>query len=100
MRLDLRWPDDAPVARLLAGIPRRQRAGIIRSIVEAALIPGGWARLVVDNNVQVAVGAPEPTSDVPQRPTSAAAPEPDGMSPTGRASFREALRQFGAELED
>lgn len=106
MRTDIRWPDDAPVTQLLAGVPRSRRAVLIRSIVEAALVPGGWAR-IVNGQVQVQIGtdgehpvlnpANQPVSEAGSQPTAA---DSDGMSSAGRASFLDGLRQFGAELDD
>lgn len=105
MRTDIRWPEDSPVTALLAGIPRNGRAELIRSIVEAALIPGGWAR-IANGRVQLATGADAERStwnSTPQQEPDAGSPpavaSSDGMSSAGRASFLEGLRQFGAELD-
>ena len=96
MRTDIRWPDDAAVTRLLAGIPRSHRAHVIRSIVEAALVPGGWARLV-DGAVQPSTPPEEPRNTKPVEVLESA-PSGPSMSPAARSSFREALQQFGTDL--
>lgn len=93
LRLELRWSAQDPLAQLLAGIPVGSRSKVVRAILEAALLPGGWARLdgarVVPTGAGSVAGAASP--DTP--------PSPDGMTTQGRQGLLAGLRQFGA-LDD
>ncbi len=91
MRTDIRWEDDDPVAKLLSGIPRTQRSKLIRSIVTAALIPGGWATLA-GSNVAVASSATEQTTSLVET-TPEDTPEV-GMSQEGTRGFMHGLQRF------
>lgn len=103
MRTDIRWNDHDPVAQLLAEIPRSQRSKIIRAILEAALLPGGWAKLV---NGQLTVrGHTESQPTEPPSPASfpdaGPASESEVISPMNPASaqgFVAGLRQFLEEV--
>ncbi len=101
VRTDIRWDDQSPVAQLLAGIPRSQRVKLIRAILEAALLPGGWAKLTATNTSPAVQGAllPEPTAiqDVPQAEDALAG---TGMSAAGAQGFLAGLRAFGVLDED
>ncbi len=112
MRTDIRWDDHDPVAQLLAQIPRNHRVKLIRAIVEAALLPGGWATLAqkypLDRTVSL---VPELSPSSPSSPAESVPPPasvsdtdvpplPGGMSATGAQGFLAGLRQFGALTED
>ena len=112
MRTDIRWDDHDPVAQLLAQIPRNQRVKLIRAIVAAALLPGGWATLAqqypLDRTASLS-SEPSPSSRSslaePESPPATASdtdvsPLPGGMSVTGAQGFLAGLRQFGALTED
>lgn len=100
MRTDLRWDDDDPVAQLLSTIPQRQRAKLIRAIVEAALLPGGWAKLAqgqlrLRNHDDV-----EGPSVAPDPPAEDRSPAIADMNAAGTQGFLAGLRQFGALDDD
>ncbi|PSR27567.1 MAG: hypothetical protein C7B46_19405 [Sulfobacillus benefaciens] len=112
MRTDIRWDDHDPVVQLLAQIPRNHRVKLIRAIVEAALLPGGWATLAqkypLDRTASLS-SEPSPSSRSslaePEAPSATASdtdapPLPGGMSVTGAQGFLAGLRQFGALTED
>ena len=102
MRTDIRWDDQEPIAQLLRTIPPRQRAKLLRAIIEAALLPGGWAKLAAHPGIEHsnAVDASEAAHPVEALPVkSDDAPLVGGMSPGGARGFLAGLRQFGA-LED
>ena len=94
-RLELRWPPGDPIGALLAEIPPRARSKLVRSLLEGALLPGGWARIT---NGQLSAPGTAP-ADSP-----AAAPPPeaqtgdggDGMSDDGRKNVLASLVKFGA----
>lgn len=92
-RLELRWPVRDPLAQLLVTIPVGSRSKVVRAILEAALLPGGWARLEGARIVST-VGAPVEGAGV-----SDPSPPPDGMTIQGRQGLLAGLRQFGA-LDD
>ncbi|MDA8206396.1 MAG: hypothetical protein M0Z36_10025 [Thermaerobacter sp.] len=48
MRLDIRIPDGDPLAAILSEVPGGARGKVARAILSAALLPGGWARIVGD----------------------------------------------------
>ncbi len=94
-RMELRWSAQDPVAQLLTNIPRGQRTKIVQAILNAALLPGGWAKLV-QGQLAVALPTspvapePQPDSELPESP-----PAPvDGMSAAGHQGFMAGLRQF------
>lgn len=95
MRTDIRWPDQSPVAQLLADIPQKQRARLIRSIVEAALVPGGWAK-IVQGQLHIASLPPTPP---PAAVSSPVEPVVSPLSPQGARGFVAGLRQFLNEEE-
>lgn len=106
-RLEVQFSDDDPVGLLLMGLPRGQRSKIVRMILHAALLPGGWARIadgflaVAADHGDVKLSRAQSTSahseaDVSE-PTAQAG---SGMSSAGRKSFADGLRQFGVQLDD
>lgn len=96
LRMDIRWAPDDPVTPLLAGIPRGQRTKIVQSIVSAALLPGGWAKLVNGTVAAHVMEAERPLSTTPE-PEGRAEPAPQLA---GSSQFVNALRRFGAFDDD
>lgn len=102
MRTDIRWAEHDPVTQLLKRIPSAQRAHLIRSIVTAALIPGGWAQLQQDGRMVVNVTSTPPADGQATMP-----PEPSkneeavnvqdvtGMSEQLASGFADSLRAAG-----
>ena len=93
-RMEIRWPDDDPVAVLLFSIPRGQRNKVVQAILRAALLPGGWGKLVNGQlavaNTSVSPGV-DADSDLPAPPEGT--PEV-GMSPEGTRGFMHGLQRF------
>ncbi len=99
VRMEIRWAADDPVAALLGNIPRGQRTKVVQAILNAALLPGGWAR-IVDGNLTVRNGGKDP---IPQGSTDSSVLEVSvdtGMSAAASRGFLAGLRKFGAELDD
>ncbi len=96
LRMDIRWAADDPVTPLLAGIPRGQRTKIVQAIVSAALLPGGWAKLMNGTVTANAIDADRPLSPAPEREGSAEPTPPTA----GSSQFVNALRRFGAFDDD
>lgn len=85
-RIEIRiTPSDAlwPIFGALSG---RQRNALARALIEAALLPGGWAALAEEGypGLRTVVESSEDPG--------AESPAPD----TGSQNFLAALRQFGA----
>ena len=101
MRIEIKIPDNDPLAAILSGLPTRHRAPMIRLILSAALLPGGWAKLAAHPAIEHsnAVDAPEAAHPVEAPPVTDDAPLVGGMSPSGARGFLAGLRQFGA-LDD
>ncbi len=104
MRIEIKIPDNDPLAAVLSGLPTRHRASMIRLILSAALLPGGWVKLaahpgIEHSEVVDAVNAPEVAHPVEAPPVTDDASLIGGMSPGGARGFLAGLRQFGA-LED
>ena len=101
MRTDIRWDDQEPIAQLLRTIPPRQRAKLLRAIIEAALLPGGWVKLAAHPIAGRFVEAIEAETAHFEKapPVTDDALLVGGMSPSGARGFLAGLRQFGA-LED
>lgn len=101
VRMEIRWAADDPVAALLGNIPRGQRTKVVQAILNAALLPGGWAR-IVDGDLTVRNGGEDPTpkgsADSGGLEDSVSADT--GMSATASRGFLASLRKFGAELDD
>ena len=102
-------PDtDGALIAALQAVPNGQRATRIRAALTQTFVGGPDLAQAVHRLAaaleQRTLTAPNPEAvvhdPVVSAPITAVMPEMDGMSPTGRASFREALHQFGAELED
>ena len=93
--MDIRWAGDDPVTPLLAGIPRGQRTKVVQAIISAALLPGGWAKLVNGTVIaQVDDAEPSPTTPDVNNPADTEPPV------TGSPQFLNALRRFGALDDD
>lgn len=95
MRTDIRWDDHDPVAQLLRDIPRQQRSRLIRAIVTAALIPGGWAQMTQDGRL---TGTPAPLATSEPHTMASGPPAPPreedhslelvtGMKPAAARNF-------------
>ena len=100
MRIEIKIPDNDPLAAVLSAFPSRHRARMIRLILSAALLPGGWAKLAahpVAGRLVEAIEA-EAAHPVETPPVTDDAPLIGGMSPSGARGFLAGLRQFGAFL--
>ena len=86
MRVDIRIPDDDPLAAVVTEIPAGARGKVARTILSAALLPGGWARIAGDH---VMVAARESAPASPPPPTAQAQKATLGL-----------LKQFGALDDD
>ena len=89
MRIDLRIPDDSPLARVLSDLPAGSRAKVLRTIAEAALVPGGWAKIVQGQVEIQGVREPSGASAPPRKPSMDAQQAALGL-----------LRKFGAFDDD
>lgn len=98
-RVELRLTPDDPLWPLFSALPGRQRNALARAILEAALLPGGWAKLVQG---QLAIALPsDSAASKPQpnpEPSASSPPLIEGMSAAGHQGFMEGLRQF-VEME-
>ncbi len=98
-RLEVRWPPGDPVGALLAEIPAGTRSKLVRAILDAALHPGGWAR-ITNGQLSVPGVAPGTSADpaAPPRPSGAQVVDDggDGMSDDGRKNVLASLVKFGA----
>ena len=97
--MEIKIPDTDPLAAVLAAFPSRRRARMIRLILTAALLPGGWAKLAAHPAIEHLVEEAETAHPVEAPPVTDDAPLVGGMSPSGARGFLAGLRQFGA-LED
>ena len=97
-RLELRWPPGDPIGSLLAEIPPRARSKLVRSLLEGALLPGGWAR-IANGHLSVQGAAPVVPATPPVSPTPSekkTVDGGDGMSDDGRKNVLANLMQYGA----
>ncbi|WP_020372940.1 hypothetical protein [Sulfobacillus thermosulfidooxidans] len=99
-RIELRLSPTDPLWPILGQMPGRQRNALARAVLEAALLPGGWARWGPDTPHPVGAVLREPTDGSASSPDDAAVPSRNGMSSVGTQSFLTALRQFGALTDD
>ena len=53
IRIDIRLAERDVLHSVFAGVPAGTRSRIVRTILEAALVPGGWAKLA-DGHVYLA----------------------------------------------
>lgn len=97
MRIEIQFSEDDQVGILLQGLPRGQRSKIVRMILQAALVPGGWAHLA-NTKTQAMLRNSDTVPAVKPVEESESAPSGPSMSPAARTSFREALQQFGTDL--
>ena len=97
--MEIKIPDTDPLAAVLSGLPTRHRARLIRLILSAALLPGGWVKLAAHPVIEHLIEEAEVAHPVEAPPVTDDAPLVGGMSPSGARGFLAGLRQFGA-LED
>ena len=69
LRMEVTIAADDPLTTILAGIAPGSRAKIVRAILSAALLPGGWARIVGD---RVMVATVDNARTSPSQPTAQA----------------------------
>ena len=96
LRMDIHWSADDPVTPLLAEISRAQRTKVVQAIVSAALLPGGWAKLLNGTVAAHVMEAERPLSIQPE-PEGRAEPAPPWA---GSSQLVNALRRFGAFDDD
>lgn len=98
-RIELRVRATDPLWAVFGSLPGRQRNALARALLEAAVLPGGWARLVESEAGTDFVAS---TLGAPLAPEPDPAPDPPpstGMSAAGTQGFLAGLRQFGALTE-
>ena len=86
LRMEVTFAADDPLSPILTGLAPGSRAKVVRAILSAALLPGGWARIVGDR-VSAVTGESTPASPPP--PTAQAQKATLGL-----------LKQFGALDDD
>ncbi|WP_100217876.1 hypothetical protein [Sulfobacillus thermosulfidooxidans] len=95
-RIELRLSPTDPLWPILGQMPGRQRNALARAVLEAALLPGGWARWGQDGVRSVEGVSPVTSDGSTARSDDPAVPSGPSMSAVGTQSFLAALRQFGA----
>ncbi len=103
-RIELRVKDSDPLWSILGVLPGRQRNTLARSLLEAALLPGGWAQIMQG---QLTVRQEEGTLIPGDRDNTVEPPsfketeaDPTGMSAAATRGFLAGLRKFGADMDD
>lgn len=99
MRIEVQFPDADPVGAMLSQLPRGQRSKIVRMVLHAAFLPGGWAQLVQGRLTVPDAGLPDSKSTPAPSAAEESGPTGAGMSAAGTKGFLAGLRQFGA-LDD
>ena len=103
-RIELRVKESDPLWSILGALPGRQRNTLARSLIEAAILPGGWARIVqgqlVVNHEEEKIVPSDVADTTDSPPLEEAEADPTGMSAAASRGFLAGLRKFGAELDD
>lgn len=95
-RVELRIDPTEPLGAALGHLSGRERNRLVRALLEAALLPGGWARLAERCPDVGATPESEPATSSDASEDSPDSAPPTTMSETGARSFLAGLRQFGA----